>query len=120
MAHKLRKKFHADVQDKWIRELDDKSAVCILDYKMKFLGLTCRQAQGEMIGKSGTSIHILYFLVKKPDDFSVSAARDGDGMGVVAIADKDFWWSRTGSCVMTISRTIFIPWQALRCRHSQT
>jgi hypothetical protein len=90
MAHKLRKKFHADVQDKWIRELDDKSAVCILDYKMKFLGLTFREAQGEMIGQAGTSIHILYFLVKKPDDFSVSAARDGDGLAVVVIADKDF------------------------------
>ena len=57
---------------------------------MKFSGLTFRQAQGEMIGQAGTSIDIMYFLVKKPDDFSMSAARDGDGMGVVAIADKDF------------------------------
>jgi hypothetical protein len=67
MAHKLRKKYHADVQDKWISELLPDEAVCIIDYKMKYLHKTFLQAKGEMIGQAGVSIHIMYFTLRKPD-----------------------------------------------------
>jgi len=89
MAHKLRKKYHADVQDKWISELLPDEAVCIIDYKMKYLHKTFLQAKGEMIGQAGVSIHIMYYILRKPDSYDVGTA-ETEEVGVVNIANKDF------------------------------